>query len=199
MLLDAKLKQAWTEEAKLPHGPVIAAIRACEDARDGHEYDRALYQGSQWAKAVQACLVSWAATGSKDDAQTAIRYMTALLDDLDQINDKAGGDKAASRDDGYALRNLGPYTALAYDWLHDQLTPAQREHARARWKVWLARYLEKGYRPHDPGSNYQAGYMLSATMIAIAEAGEAGPDGTALWQTVADTIWGKEMAPALSD
>ena len=29
-----------------------------------------------------------------------------------------------------------------------------------RWKAWLARYLEKGYRAHDPGSNYQAGYLL---------------------------------------
>jgi len=199
MLLDAQLRQAWADQAKLPHGPVVGAIKTCADARDGHEYDHAVYQGSLWAKALQACLVAWAATGNKDDAQTAIRYMTALLDDLDQLGDKAGGDTAASRDDGYAIRNLAPYTAIAYDWLHDQLTPAQRDHARARWKAWLARYLEKGYRPHDPGSNYQAGYLLSATTIAIAEAGDAGADGTALWTLVADTIWGKEMAPALSD
>lgn len=199
MLLDTQLRRAWADQAKLEHGPVIGAIKSCADARDGHEYDHAVYQGANWAKALQACLVAWAATGNKDDATTAIRYMTALLDDLDQIGDHAGGDAAASRDDGYALRNLAPYTAIAYDWLHDQLTPAQRDHARARWKVWLARYLEKGYRPHDPGSNYQAGYILSATTIAVAEAGDAGADGTALWHTVADTIWAKEMAPALSD
>lgn len=198
MLLDGKLKAAWAEQAKLPHGPVVGAIKVCADAREGHEYDGAQYQGSQWAKGLQACLVAWAATGNKDDAQTAIRLMNALLDDLNQIGDKAGGDAAASRDDGYALRNLGPYTALAYDWLYDQLTPEQRAHARARWKVWLARYLEKGYRPHDPGSNYQAGYITAATLIAIAEGGEAGDDGAQLWKLVADTIWAKEMAPALS-
>ncbi|MBV8758210.1 MAG: hypothetical protein JO257_13065 [Deltaproteobacteria bacterium] len=199
MLLDGQLKAAWAEQAKLAHGPVVGAIKVCQAARDGHDYDRAVYQGSQWAKALQACLVAYAATGNKDDAQTAIHFMTALLDDLDQINDKAGGDAAASRDDGYALRNLAPYTALAYDWLYDQLTPDQRAHARARWKAWLARYLEKGYRPHDPGSNYQAGYITSATLIAVAEGGEGGGDSADLWKTVADTIWGKEMAPALSD
>ncbi len=197
MLLDGKLRSAWAEQAKLPHGPVVGAIKLCAAARDGHEYDSAGYQGAQWAKALQACLVAWAATGSRDDAHTAIRFMTALLDDLAQIGDNAGGDAAASRDDGYALRNLGPYTALAYDWLHDQLTPAQRAHARARWNAWLARYLEKGYRPHDPGSNYQAGYITAATLIAVAEAGEGDSDD--LWKTVVGTIWAKEMAPALGD
>lgn len=199
MLLDGKLQAGWAEQAKLPHGPVVGAIKLCAAARDGHDYDSAGYQGAQWAKALQACLVAWAATRNHDDAQTAIHFMTALLDDLAQIDDKAGGDAAASRDDGYALRNLGPYTALAYDWLHDQLTPDQRAHARARWKAWLARYLEKGYRPHDPGSNYQAGYITAATLIAVAQAGEAGDDGAQLWKTVADTIWAKEMAPALAD
>jgi MYXO-CTERM domain-containing protein len=196
MLLDADLKAAWQAQAKLPHGPVVGAIRLCEDARTGHEYDRAVYQGAVWAKVVQACLVAWAATDNKDDAQTAIRFTQALLDDLDMINDKAGGDAAARRDDGYAIRNLGPYTALAYDWLHDQMPPALRERARARWKAWLDWYREHGYRAHDPGSNYHAGYLISATMIAIAEAGEGD---SALWREVADTMWGKEMAVALSD
>jgi hypothetical protein len=196
MLLDANLKAAWKEQAKLPHGPVVGAIRLCEDARNGHEYDHAVYQGAVWSKVVQACLVAWAATDNKDDAQTAIRFTTALLDDLDMIGDKAGGDNAARRDDGYAIRNLGPWTALTYDWLHDQMPPALRERARARWKAWLDWYREHGYRAHNPGSNYHAGYLISATMIAIAQAGEG--DG-ALWREVADTMWGKEMAAAFSD
>jgi hypothetical protein len=196
MLLDGNLRAAWKAQAQLPHGPVIGAIHVCQDARDGHEYDHAQYQGAIWAKVVQACLVAWAATDNKDDAKTAIRFTQALLDDLDMIGDKAGGDAAARRDDGYAIRNLGPYTALAYDWLHDQMPPALRERARARWKAWLDWYREHGYRAHDPGSNYQAGYLLSATMIAIAEAGEGD---SALWREVADTMWGKEMASAFSD
>ncbi|HSN28135.1 MAG TPA: hypothetical protein VLT45_17740, partial [Kofleriaceae bacterium] len=87
MLLDGNLRAAWAEQAKLPHGPVVGAIKLCAAARDGHDYDSAGYQGAQWAKALQACLVAWAATSDRDDAQTAIRFMTALLDDLAQIND----------------------------------------------------------------------------------------------------------------
>src|SRR5439155_26916109 len=141
------------------------------------EHEHAVYQGSEWAKVLQACLVAYAATDNKDDAATAVRYFTALLDDLDVVGDHRGGDEAARRDDGYALRNLGPYTALAYDWLHDQLPEPVRAHARARWKAWLDWYRAKGYRAHGAGTNYHAGYALAATLIAIAQGGEAGGDG----------------------
>ena len=123
MLLDADLRAAWKAQAKLPHGPVVGAIALCEDARNTREHDHAVYQGSEWAKVLQACLVAWAATDDHDDQTTAIRFFTALIDDLDEIGDHKGGDEAARRDDGYAIRNLGPYTALAYDWLYDKLTP----------------------------------------------------------------------------
>jgi hypothetical protein len=149
---------------------------------------------------LQACLVSWAATDSKDDAATAIKYMTALLDDLDRIGDGRGGERAAWRDSGYAIRNLAPYTALAYDWLygHPLMTPELKARARARWKAWLDWYREKGYRATNPGSNYHAGYLIAATTIAIAQAGDAGEYGAALWQQVVDQMWNKEMAAALS-
>ena len=90
---------------------------------------------------------------------------------------------------------LAPYTALAYDWLHDQIAPDLRARARQRWASWLTWYREHGYRARAPGNNYQAGYLISATMIAIAEAGEGDP---ALWQRVADELWGKDMAAALA-
>jgi hypothetical protein len=200
MLLDKQLRAQWRAMAKLEAGPVVGAIRLCEQARTTRDYDRALYQGSAWSRVLQACLVAWAATDSKDDAATAIKYFTALIDDLDRIGDDRGGDTAAQRDHGYAIRNLGPYTALTYDWLkgHPLLTPELQQRARQRWKAWLAWYREHGYRASTPGSNYHAGYLIAATMIAIAQASEAGPDGTALWQEVADQMWGKEMAAAFS-
>lgn len=198
MLLDPELRAAWKEQAKLPHGPVIGAIAMCDDALHSKEHEHAQYQGAEWSRTVQGCLVAWAATDKEDYAKAAIRYMTALLDDLDLVGDGKGGDDAAKRDSGYALRNLGPATALAYDWLHDKLTPEQRAHARARWAVWLAWYADKGYRPHHPGSNYHAGYAYASTTIAVAEAGEAGVDGDALWKRVADELWGKELAAAFA-
>ena len=199
MLLDNEVRTAWREQAKANRAPIAGAIALCREARATREHDHAQYQGSEWAKVLQACLVAWAATDDKIHADTAIRFFTALLDDLDDINDLKGGNNAASRDSGYAIRNLGPYTALAYDWLHDQMSDELRARARARWKAWLGWYAASGYRAHTPPSNYYAGYLLSATAIAIAEAGEAGGDGKALWGLVADTMWGKEMAAALGD
>jgi len=200
MLLDNELRTTWRAHAKLSAGPVVGAMRLCEEGRTTKEHDRALYQGSEWAKLLQACLVAYAATDNKEHAAGAIKFFEALLDDLDAMDDGRGGDEAARRDHGYALRNLGPYTALAYDWLHGHplLTPALQAKARQRWKAWLAWYVEKGYRATTPGSNYHAGYLAAATTIAIAQAGEAGADGAALWQHVADQMWGKEMAQALT-
>jgi hypothetical protein len=198
ILLDGELRAALHELAKLPHGPVKGAIALCEDARVTKEHEHAVYQGSEWAKVLQACLVAYAATDSKDDAATAVRYFTALLDDLDVVGDHRGGDESARRDDGYAIRNLGPYTAIAYDWLHDQMSEELRARARARWKAWLDWYRAKGYRAHTAGSNYHAGYALAATLIAVAQAGET-KDGGALWQDVMSEIWGKQIVGALAD
>lgn len=200
MVLDADVRAQWRAMAKLSAGPVVGAIRLCDGARSSRGHERALYQGSEWARVLQACLVAWAATDSDDHAATAVKYFTALIDDLDTIGDGRGGDEAARRDSGYAIRMLGPYTALAYDWLHDHalMTPALRARARKRWKAWLDWYRDHGYRADNPGSNYHAGYLLAATTIAIAQAGEAGPEGTALWQRVAREMWGKQMTAALS-
>src|SRR5262245_37171412 len=198
MLLDADLKAAW-HERRDGRNPVAAAILLCSSG-GGREHAGAQYMGSEWKKLLQACLVAWAATGEPGHAATALRYFTALIDDLDTIGDGKGGDDAGNRDSGYAIRNLAPYTALAYDWLHDApgMTPALRARARQRWAAWLSFFERSGYHPHDPGSNYHAGYLLAATMVAIAQAGEAGEAGRALWRTVVDRMWNKEMAAALA-
>src|SRR3954469_12389160 len=163
LILDAGIKAAWHEQAKAEHGPVVGAIKLCAHARDTREHDNGIYRGSEWVKIVQACLVSWAATDSKDDAATAIKFATALLDDQDKLGDGKGGDDIVKHDDGYPIRMIGPWTALAYDWLHDQMSPELRDKARHRWKAWLAWYREKGYRVETPGTNYHAGYLFAAT------------------------------------
>lgn len=200
MLLDGELRAAWKAQAKNGRGPVVGAIALCEDELNTGNHARALYMGAEWGKMLQACLVAWAATDKPIYAQAAMKFFKALLDDLDAIGDGAGGDKSGSRDMGYPIRNLGPYTALAYDWLHDlpEMTPALRQKARERWAAWLGFFAEKGYHPRDPGSNYHAGYLIAATMIAIAQGGEAAEEkGPALWKRVADELWGKDMAAAL--
>ncbi|MBX3155123.1 MAG: hypothetical protein KF773_03915 [Deltaproteobacteria bacterium] len=197
ILLDDKLRTAWKQEVADGRGPVIEAIKLCESGRT-HEHDRALYQGAEWNRVLQACLVAWAATDKQEHAATAQKFLKALLDDLDDLNDGKGGDKAASRDDGYAIRNLGPFTAVAYDWLHGQLPDDLKVRARMRWQAWMAWWKDKGYRRRAPGSNYHAGYLLAATMIGVAQGSEAGESGAAHWAYVADEMWAKDMAAALS-
>lgn len=166
MLLDAELKAAW--RASTNRGPVKGAITLRENARDTAEHDSAVYMGSEWSKVLQACLVAWAATDNASYATAATRFFTsALLDDLDRVGDGQGGDTAVRRDSGYSIRVLGPYTAIAYDWLHAQLSPELKAKARQRWAAWLEWYRERGYRAREPGNNYQAGYLVAATLIAI--------------------------------
>ncbi len=197
MLLDSELRTAWQTMAKEKRGPVQGAVVLCKRASDG-DFEGAGYQGWDWARVMQACLVAATATGDAAHTKTAIRFFTALLDDLDRVGDHQGGDTAARRDSGYAIRNLGPWTALAYDWLYDQLSPDLRAKARQRWAAWLAWHKDNGYRARDAGSNYQAGYLTAATLIAIAQGGEAGAAGTQLWRFVADELWGKDMANGLA-
>jgi hypothetical protein len=201
MLLDATLRAAWKAELAKKRGPVADAVALCDEDRSRRDHDGALYMGAEWAKMLQACLVAWAATDKPEYVASSLKFFTALIDDLDQIGDGKGGDTAASRDAGYPIRNLGPYTAIAYDWLHDApgMTPALRARARRRWAAWLAWFKDEGYHARDPGANYQAGYLLAATLIAVAQGGEAADtSGPALWRFVADELWGKDMAAALA-
>ncbi len=179
-------------------GPIAGSIALCESGQTG-EHDRAVYMGSEWSRVLQACLVAYAATDKPEHAKTAIKFFTALLDDLDRIHDGQGGNEAARRDSGYAIRNLGVYTAIAYDWLHPLLSPALRQRARERWQAWLSWYREKGYRARVPGTNYQSGFLAAATLIAIAQGGEATEQrGSELWEFVSEELWGKDMAAAFA-
>ncbi len=198
ILLDRELRTSWRSLAKQERGPIAGSIALCESGQTS-EHDRAVYMGSEWSRVLGACLVAYVATDKAEHATTAIKFFEALLDDLDRIGDGAGGDEAARRDSGYSLRNLGVYTAIAYDWLHDKLPPALRQRARERWQAWLGWYREKGYRARVPGTNYQAGFLAAATLVAIAQGGEATEQrGPELWTFVRDELWGKDMASALA-
>lgn len=200
MLLDGELAAAWKAQAREERGPVPGAIALCTSGQ-GQDHDRGLYQSAEWSRVLQACLVAWVATDDAVHAKTAIKFFTALLDDKERIGDGQGGDSVVQRDSGYIIRNIGPFTAVAYDWLHRApgMTPALKQHARQRWAAWLDWYRSKGYRPRAPGTNYQAGFLAAATMIAIAQGGEAAEErGEALWSFVADELWAKDMASALS-
>lgn len=201
LLLDAETRTAWRAQARRSGSAVATTIDRCKAiAGDRAAHTRDLYMGLDWAQYLQHCLVAWAATGDDAHARTAMVYFTALLDDLANVGDGQGGNNAARRDSGFAMRAHGPYTALAYDWLHDHplMTDALRARARERWAAWTSWYLANGYRARSPSTNYHAGYLAAVTFIAIAQAQEGGRESDQLWRLVADEIWGKDMTTALA-
>jgi MYXO-CTERM domain-containing protein len=201
ILLDATLRANWKKQAGNKSSAVGKAIARCDDFRARpKEFARDLYMGLDWAQYLQACLVAHVATGKDEHARTALLYFTALIDDLATVGDGKGGNEAARRDSGFAIRAMGPYPALAYDWLHAHpgMTPALRARARERFKAWTDWYLAKGYRARNPSTNYQAGYLIAATLISIAQGSEGGDDSARLWRHVADDLWGNDMAKALA-
>ncbi|MBK9036087.1 MAG: hypothetical protein IPL61_33390 [Myxococcales bacterium] len=201
LFLDDATRAIWKSQAKQSGTAVNGAITVCRGIeRDGGDHTHAGYMGLEWARYLQACLVAWAATDDAGDARRAIMFHTAMIDDLDRLGDGKGGDLAANRDSGFSIRALGPYTAVAYDWLHDQpgMTEALRARTRQRWAAWTSWYLANGYRARSPSTNYHAGYLAAVTFIAIAQRGEAGAAGDALWTLVADELWRKDMAKAMA-
>jgi hypothetical protein len=159
------------------------------------------WQGFEFVTTLSACLTSWVASGGENDRDTAIKYWRVLLDDYQSVGAGAGGDDVVTHDTGYAMRTFAPYSALAYDWLHDApgVTEELRAHARARFDAWSTYYSSSGYLRDLPGANYHAGYVFAATLMAIAEGGEAGEAGERHWTNVRDVIWKKDLLPAFEE
>jgi hypothetical protein len=201
LFLDDGTLSGLRELAQRGENPVAGAVRRCREVESSPEaFSRDGYMGLDWAQYLQACLIAWKATGRDGAARTATRYFRALLDDLQVVGDGRGGDQAASRDSGFAMRAHGPYTALAYDWLHDApgVDAALLAQARGRFKAWTDWYVRHGYRARSPGTNYNAGYVFAATLMAVAQGGEAGEDGANLWRHVAEELFAEDLLPAMT-
>lgn len=201
IVLDEPLRSAWKRAAQRPNTTVARAISKCRAiAADSKEYDRDVYMSFTWTAAIQHCLIAYVATpaGSVADgyARTVIRYLTATLDDLQVVGDGKGGDDIIKRDSGYSVRVIVPFTALAVDWLggHPALTPTLRAHAIARWTTWLTWYAAQGYNARRAGANYQAGYLLAASLAWRVQ----GATARALGDHVVTQLWGQDMATALA-
>ena len=202
LFADQRIIVAWREAARKSDSAVRYAIDRCAAfAARPSEFSRDGYMGLDWAQYLQACLVAWKATDELRYARTAHRYFLALIDDLQEVGDGKGGDKAASRDSGFAIRALGPYTALAYDWLAPSglLDEGVKARARQRFRAWTEWYASNGYRARSPGTNYNAGYFFAATLIAVAQGSEAGIDGARLWNVVVNDLFRKDLLPAAAN
>jgi hypothetical protein len=199
--LDAETRSSLAANAEVPGSAVARGAERCSAARnDPDAYSAGGWQGFEFVTTLSSCLISWAAKLAPEDLETAIKYWNVLLDDYKTVGDGAGGDDVVTHDTGYAMRTFAPYSAIAYDWLHDApgVTESLRARTRERFAAWVEYYSSTGYLRDMPGANYQAGYLFAATLIAIAEAGEAGATGDEHWSLVTDSIWGRDMAGALA-
>lgn len=149
-----------------------------------------------------SCLIAFKATDSGQHADTALIYFNALLDDKTTVGDAMGGDTVVRSDSGYYMRVYAPYTAVAYDWLHDYSGTGSTllSHARDRFDAWFTWYNSSGYHANDAGgSNYYAGYLYAVTLGAIAMSGEGGAVSQKWWDQVVDVVWGQQMIPAAEE
>jgi MYXO-CTERM domain-containing protein len=151
-----------------------------------------------WSVGAPTCGLAWRMTGDPKHAAAGISMLDALLDDESVVGDGGGGDAVIRSDSGYYIRIYAPYAALGYDWLWDApgMDEAKRSHARARFQAWIDWYDAKGYLSDVPGSNYEAGYVFSKTLIAIAEGGEGGAASDGYWASLVDKTWTKQIVGA---
>jgi hypothetical protein len=112
-----------------------------------------------------------------DDPTTASRAAGAAHTLTMRIaNEYDTGVREFGRDTGYdirfGLRNL----MLAYDWMYDQFTPAERAvivRVATQWIDWY--HTTPGYAESWPIENYYAGYVQGIALTGVATAGD-NPD-----------------------
>jgi len=201
LFLDDATLAAMRQAANDPNSAVAHALSICDDViANPSKWSSGGYQGIGFPAPFGACSVAWVVRGDDASGAAAVKYFNALLDDYGSVGDGAGGDAVVRHDSGYSMRVFAPYAAIGYDWLQNApgVDGALLAHARARFKAWTDWYAQSGYHADQAGANYHAGYVVGATLIAIAEAGEAGADGDALWTHVVDDIFGTTMAEAIA-
>lgn len=205
MFLTGKTLDAVKAQSGNASSAVGRAIALCKKVEtDAASFRKSGYQGDAWAFPLSACALAYQATGTTAYATTGIKLWKALLSDLNEMGDKgacvpsatdAQAIAAIRRDSGYAIRFIGPHTALAYDWLHDApgVDDALRSQSRACFKAWVDWYQKSGYNHDQSGSNYHAGYVAAKTFIAVAESGEDGATSDRIWTETVDDIFGKQL------
>src|SRR5437867_543471 len=91
-------------------------------------------------------------------------------------NDYDTGVRDFGRDTGYDIRFQLRDLMLAYDWLYDTFTPAERAtivRVATKWIDWY--HNTPGYVESWPVENYYAGYLQGIALVAVATAGD-NPD-----------------------
>ncbi len=177
--------------AKEQHPAWLDVMHECEETTS-HAIQGG-YEGEDWAQAALNLALAYKVTGRIDYATAAMRYLVALVDDYDDVGDARGGEKAVSGNSGYSIRNRGFLAAIAYDWLHDRLSPGVRAHVVERFVSFFEWYKNHGYRNGDAISNHYMAYFGHAAMAGLAVEGD-DPRGATM-RRAARQMWHAQIVP----
>lgn len=172
--------------------------------------------GNYWPQSAVACAFAYVATGKSTYLTQALLYWNASLSDDENIGDglgcvqgvstdwqswaqsESGGAPAViltiTHDSGYPMRWYGPDIALVYDWLYGApgVTAALQTQTQVCLTNWVDYYTGYGYHHKEPGANYNAGYIASKALAAVAIGTDGNADGH-LWTQVLDDDFGTTL------
>jgi hypothetical protein len=107
-------------------------------------------------------------------------------------NDYDTGVRNFANDSGYDIRFQLRDLMLAYDWLYNYFTPAERAtivRVATKWIDWY--HDTPGYAATRPVENYYAGYLQGIALVVVATAGD-NPDADRLFALLRTKL-GSEM------
>ena len=158
------------------------------------------YQGSDYYEAVLDLGLAYQALKLSDPA-SANTYGAKGVEVLMAMSDMGAHAQPPSTDSGYGIRFYGAGMALGYDWLHDLLTPAQRQQVITAMGNWVAFFEQSGFEnamppgiANPPNGNYFAGFYSASALAALAAEGEDA-DAPARWTDWLDRIHGRMVVP----
>lgn len=154
------------------------------------------YEAEDWAHNAVNLALCWRIHKGRDDyARASVKYVIAMLDDLETVGDHKGGERVVAGNDGYSIRNRGCLAAVAYDWLSgsDALSPDVKKKIITRVHQYLTWYRKDGYKRDDAISNHYMGHFCTAAAAGLAMDGE-DPRGREM-RELARKMWHSEVIP----
>jgi hypothetical protein len=82
------------------------------------------------------------------------------------------GTRSYAADSGYYIRFPLMYLMVAYDWMNDQFSLADKNAMITVGNNWLDWYVANGYARSHPLENYYAGYLQGRILTVLATAGD---------------------------
>jgi len=129
------------------------------------------------------------------DSTGASRYARKGIEVLAKMSEKEGPHAPPlERDSGYGIRFYGVGMAIAYDWLHSEMSPDERKRVYEAQKQWIDAYEKNGFGRDHPQGNYFAGYYAAKGLGALSTEGD-NPRAETEWRDFLARVHKGSVAP----